>query len=44
MEIIKSLNEKGVTIIMVTHDQHLAREAKRTVQMFDGIISSDVVN
>ena len=44
MEIIKSLNEKGVTIIMVTHDQHLAREAKRTVQMFDGVISSDVVN
>jgi putative ABC transport system ATP-binding protein len=42
--LIKSLNEKGVTIIMVTHDQHLAREAKRTVQMFDGVISSDVVN
>jgi len=44
LEIIKSLNEKGVTIIMVTHDQHLAREAKRTVQMFDGIITSDMVN
>jgi predicted ABC-type transport system involved in lysophospholipase L1 biosynthesis ATPase subunit len=29
---------------MVTHDQHLAREAKRIVQMFDGEISSDVVN
>jgi putative ABC transport system ATP-binding protein len=42
--LIKSLNEKGVTIIMVTHDQYLAREAKRTVQMFDGVISSDVVN
>jgi len=44
MDIIKNLNEKGVTIIMVTHDQHLAREAKRTVQMFDGVITSDVVN
>jgi putative ABC transport system ATP-binding protein len=44
MDIIKSLNEKGVTIIMVTHDQHLAREAKRTVQMFDGVVTSDVVN
>jgi putative ABC transport system ATP-binding protein len=43
--LIKKLNEeKGVTIIMVTHDQHLAREAKRTVQMFDGEISSDLVN
>jgi len=44
IELIKSLNEKGVTIIMVTHDQNLAREAKRTVQMFDGIITSDLVN
>jgi putative ABC transport system ATP-binding protein len=44
MKLIKSLNEKGVTIIMVTHDQRLARQAKRTVQMFDGVISSDVVN
>jgi putative ABC transport system ATP-binding protein len=44
MRLIKSLNGKGVTIIMVTHDQRLAREAKRTVQMFDGVITSDVVN
>jgi putative ABC transport system ATP-binding protein len=44
MRLIKSLNEKGVTIIMVTHDQRLAMEAKRTVQMFDGVITSDMVN
>jgi putative ABC transport system ATP-binding protein len=44
MEIVKNLNEKGVTVIMVTHDQHLAREAKRTVQMMDGVITSDGVN
>ena len=44
MTIIKSLNEKGVTIVMVTHDQHLAREAKRTVQMMDGVITSDEAN
>lgn len=45
IRLVKELNEeKGVTIIMVTHDQHLAREAKRTVQMFDGVITSDVVN
>jgi ABC-type lipoprotein export system ATPase subunit len=43
--LIRRLNEeKGVTIIMVTHDQHLAREAKRTVQMIDGVITSDMVN
>jgi len=45
IELIRNLNvQKGVTIIMVTHDQHLAREARRTVQVFDGVISSDVVN
>jgi putative ABC transport system ATP-binding protein len=44
MRLIKRLNEEGVTIIMVTHDQHLAREAKRIVQMFDGVITSDVMN
>lgn len=43
--LLKKLNvEKKVSIIMVTHDQHLAREAKRTLQMFDGQITSEVVN
>jgi putative ABC transport system ATP-binding protein len=41
--IIKNLNEKGVTIIMVTHDQNLAKRAKRVVRMFDGLITSDEV-
>jgi len=42
--LIKKLNvEHNVSIIMVTHDQHLAREAKRTVEMFDGQITSEVV-
>jgi putative ABC transport system ATP-binding protein len=45
LTLIKKLNtEDNVSIIMVTHDQHLAREAKRVVQMFDGEISSEVVN
>jgi putative ABC transport system ATP-binding protein len=45
LNLIQKLNrEKGVSIIMVTHDQKLAQEAKRTVQMFDGEIQSDMVN
>ena len=45
LTLIKKLNvENNVSIIMVTHDQHLAREAKRTVQMFDGEMTSEVVN
>jgi putative ABC transport system ATP-binding protein len=45
IHLVKRLNEdKGVTIIMVTHDQRLASEAKRTVKMLDGLIAEDVVN
>ena len=44
MNLVKKINEKGVTIIMVTHDQRLASEAKRTVHMIDGIITTDRVN
>ena len=45
MKLIKRLNEeKGVTIIMVTHDQRLASQAKRTLQMFDGLIIHEKVN
>jgi putative ABC transport system ATP-binding protein len=43
--LIKKLSEeKGVTIIMVTHDQRLAGQAKRIVQMFDGLIVQEVAN
>jgi putative ABC transport system ATP-binding protein len=43
--LIKKLNEeKAVTIIMVTHDQHLAGQSKRIVQMFDGLIIKEIVN
>jgi putative ABC transport system ATP-binding protein len=44
IDLIKKLNVDGVTIIMVTHDQNLAKEAKRTIQVFDGEIKSDLVN
>ena len=45
IELIKKLNEeKGVTIIIVTHDQNIAKQTKRTVQMIDGLIVSETVN
>jgi putative ABC transport system ATP-binding protein len=43
--LIRRLNEdKGVTIIMVTHDQRLAAQTKRTVQMLDGMIVQETLN
>ncbi|MGA9387469.1 MAG: ABC transporter ATP-binding protein [Candidatus Bathyarchaeia archaeon] len=45
ISLIKRLNEeKGVTVIMVTHDQRLASQSKKIVQMFDGSIVQEVVN
>jgi putative ABC transport system ATP-binding protein len=43
--LIKKLNtEHSVSVIMVTHDEVLARKARRTVKMVDGEIVSDEVN
>ncbi len=41
MGIFADLNGRGRTIIMVTHDEDVARHAKRTVRLRDGFIVSD---
>ncbi len=45
VELVKKLNrDKGVTIIVVTHDQQIALQTRRTVQMIDGLIVEEKVN
>lgn len=39
MELLKALNEKGKTIILVTHDSTVASYAKRIITISDGRIS-----
>ncbi len=39
MELFARLNEEGTTIIMITHDSHVAGHAKRIVDIFDGELS-----
>ena len=41
LEIFKKLNDKGVTILMVTHEEDVAKHTKRIVRLRDGIIQSD---
>ncbi len=41
MGIFQELNEKGITIIMVTHEADIASYARRNVVMRDGCIVSD---
>ena len=43
MAIFQQLNEHGITIIMVTHEQDIAAYAKRNVIMRDGLILNDHV-
>ena len=41
MGIFQHLNERGITIIMVTHEQDIAAYARRNVMMRDGMILND---
>ena len=41
LDMFQELNQNGHTIILVTHDMNIAREAKRIVQIKDGSIVSD---
>ncbi|MBT1063569.1 ABC transporter ATP-binding protein [Bowmanella sp. Y26] len=39
MQLLKDINDEGTTIVMVTHDPSLAREAKRNIFVKDGKVS-----
>ena len=42
MEFLKSLNEKGITILMITHDMHLMLEyTSRSIVLSDGKVQAD---
>lgn len=38
MELFRTLNEEGVTIVMITHDPKIAANAKRVIRIIDGVI------
>ncbi len=42
INILKELNKKGKTIIMVTHENEMAVHARRIIRIFDGKVISDV--
>jgi|TARA_B110000014_G_C20077066_1_gene562295 putative ABC transport system ATP-binding protein len=42
MDIFDDLHSKGNTIILVTHENDVAKHANRTIRLFDGKITQDV--
>jgi len=41
MELLEALSRKGNTIIVVTHEETVARHARRIIRIFDGRIAGD---
>jgi putative ABC transport system ATP-binding protein len=41
MDVLQDLNERGLTIVMVTHEPDISRFAKRVVVFRDGTIRKD---
>lgn len=44
VRLLESLNAKGMTLIIVTHDHALGARARRQIRMEDGSVVSDVIN
>jgi putative ABC transport system ATP-binding protein len=44
MELIEKIHEAGNTVIIVTHEEDIAKRAKRIVRLRDGLIESDQAN
>jgi len=38
LSLLKKLNKKGTTLIIVTHDEHIARQASKQIKLKDGIL------
>lgn len=44
LDLFRSLNQSmGITVVIVTHDPHLARKVDRVVQIRDGMTSSEMI-
>lgn len=41
MKLLKQLSEQGHTVILITHDAHVAKHAHRLIEISDGLIVAD---
>ncbi len=44
MKLFSEIHNKGNTIIVVTHEEDIAKHARRIIRLRDGVIESDLIN
>lgn len=44
LAILKKMHKSGRTVILITHDNGIAAQARRVVRIMDGKIESDTIN
>ena len=44
LTILDDLHSEGKTLIVVTHDEHIATKAERVIRLFDGRIAKEEIN
>jgi putative ABC transport system ATP-binding protein len=43
MMVLQELNEQGITVVLVTHDDRVARHAQRIIHVFDGVVRDETL-
>jgi len=43
MEILRKINQEGITIIIVTHESDISRMTKRVIKLKDGMVENDFI-
>ena len=41
MDLLKDINDEGMTVFVITHEEEVAAQTKRIVRLKDGLITSD---
>jgi putative ABC transport system ATP-binding protein len=44
MDLLKEVNQTGIAMIIVTHENEIAAQTRRIIRLRDGIIESDEEN